>query len=118
MPQTTLISTLDPKVRTCTDDCTACGNSCLNTMSYCLHMGGRHADPSHLTLLANCAEICRTSAAFMLTCSEFSNETCDVCASVCEACAVSCEAFRDEQMASCAELCRTCAESCTEMASM
>jgi hypothetical protein len=119
MALTTLVSAKDPKVKQCIDDCNACGNSCLETMSHCLRMGGKHADPAHITLLANCAEMCRTSADFMLSDSAFSSEACDVCASICERCATSCEEFSgDEQMSACAELCHKCADSCTDMATM
>jgi hypothetical protein len=119
VPQTTLVSSKDPKVTQCIEDCIDCGNSCLETMSHCLHMGGRHADPAHITLLANCAEICRTSADFMLSGSGFSSEVCNVCAPICDACATSCEEFADDElMAACAELCRSCVDSCREMAKM
>lgn len=119
MAQATIISSKDPKVKKCIDDCVACANSCLETMSHCLHMGGSHADPAHITLLVNCAEVCRASGDFMLTGSEFSSEMCELCAPVCDRCASSCEQFSDDrQMMACAELCRTCADSCRQMASM
>jgi hypothetical protein len=119
MPEATLISTKDPKMKECIDECIACGNSCLDTMSHCLRMGGDHAEPMHITLLANCAEMCRTSADFMLTGSEFSKEACRLCASICEKCATSCGEFGDdEQMAACEGMCLACAESCREMAGM
>jgi hypothetical protein len=114
-----VMSAKDPKVKKCVDDCVKCANSCVETMSHCLHMGGKHAEASHITLMANCAEICRTSADFMLGGSEFDAEICDICAQVCGKCADSCASFGDdEQMNACADLCRTCADSCREMAKM
>jgi hypothetical protein len=119
MPHITLISSKDPKVRQCIDDCVDCSSICIETMNHCLHMGGRHADPNHITLLANCAEICRISADFMLSGSSFSDEICKVCAQVCEACKSSCELFSDDQqMMACAEQCQICADSCRDMARM
>lgn len=116
MPSTTM-TILDPLVQQCVNDCTACSNSCIETINHCLNMGGKHADPSHIALLFNCAEICRTSADFMLSGSEFSHQICSLCAQVDERCASSCEQFGDdEQMKACASLCRTSAKSCMKMA--
>jgi hypothetical protein len=82
-------------------------------------MGGDHAETSHIRLLLDCAEICQTSANFMLRMSNFHNQTCGVCAEVCEHCARDCERFEDdEMMQQCAEACRSCARSCREMAGM
>lgn len=105
-----------PQMQTCIDDCLDCHSICLETVSHCLQMGGEHADPRHIGLLLDCAEICQTSANFMLRNSDFHSETCGVCADVCLACAASCEQFRDDkQMMACAEVCRRCAGSCREM---
>jgi hypothetical protein len=86
-------------------------------MAHCLHMGGRHVEANHLTLLLDCAEICQTSANFMLRGSDLHSRTCAVCAEVCERCAESCERFTDDaMMQQCAQVCRSCAQSCREMA--
>lgn len=80
-------------------------------------MGGGHARPDHIRLMMDCAEICQTSANFMLRMSDFHGQTCGVCAQVYEQCAVDCERFGDDQMMQqCAEACRSCARSCSEMA--
>jgi len=80
-------------------------------------MGGKHAEASHIQLLLACAEICQTSANFMLLGSDLHARTCGVCAEVCEQCATSCEQMgNDAQMQACAEACRRCAESCQRMA--
>jgi len=82
-------------------------------------MGGEHAEAGHIRLLLDCAEICQTSANFMLRMSELHGQTCDVCADVCGRCAEDCERFGDDQMMQqCAAACRSCAESCHEMAEM
>jgi hypothetical protein len=64
--------------------------------------------------MINCAEICQTSANFMLSNSELHHLTCRVCAEVCQKCADSCSAIGD--MDDCAAECRKCAESCRAMA--
>ncbi|MBY0472144.1 four-helix bundle copper-binding protein [bacterium] len=107
---------LDPKVQQCIDNCTKCHDVCLQTISYCLSKGGKHAELSHIRLLTNCAEICQTSANFMLTGSDFHQDICRACAELCERCAEDCEKFaQDAQMKNCADICRRCADSCRKM---
>ena len=107
-------------MRRCVDHCLACHRACAETVTHCLEMGGPHAAPAHIGLLLDCAQICATSADFMLRGSPFHEGTCSVCAEICEACAADCErlADGDEAMRRCAEACRTCAQSCLEMAGM
>ena len=101
----------------CIDRCQSCQEICLAAVTHCLEKGGKHAGPEHIRMLLACAEICDTSARFMLLDSEFNGRTCDVCAEVCEACAEDCESMaEDEVMQQCADVCRRCAESCRQMA--
>ena len=103
----------------CIQECLQCHRSCLEIVTHCLRTGGTHAEAGHIRLLLDCAEICQTSANFMLRGSDLHTHTCGVCAEVCERCARSCEQMgNDEQMQACAEVCRRCAESCRQMASM
>ena len=102
----------------CIQECTDCHRVCLETVRYCLEQGGEHAVPGHIGLLLDCAEICQTSANFMIRGSELHNRVCGLCAEVCDRCADSCESMgNDARMKTCAEACRSCAESCREMAS-
>jgi hypothetical protein len=100
----------------CIDICQECHSVCLETVIHCLQMGGEHAEPNHIRLLLDCAEICQTSANFMLRGSDLHGLTCATCAEVCDRCAEDCERFDDAQMKRCAETCHRCAESCREMA--
>jgi hypothetical protein len=78
---------------------------------------GQHAASEQVTLLVDCAEICQTSANFMLRKSKLHTRTCDVCAEVCERCTGSCDSIGDDpRMRACAEECRRCASPCREMA--
>jgi hypothetical protein len=81
-------------------------------------MGGRHAEAAHVRLLLDCAQICQTSADFMLRGSSYHARTCETCAEVCLACAENCERIGpdDDMMKKCAEVCRRCAASCRQMA--
>jgi hypothetical protein len=101
----------------CIKACSDCHDVCLQTMTHCLTKGGMHAEVGHITTLADCAQICETSADFMLRGSMLHKVTCGACAEVCRACAESCEAMADdEMMRRCAEECRRCEESCRRMA--
>ena len=104
------------EMQECIDTCDECRAACLTTLAYCLEKGGEHARADHIRLLVDCAEICATSAAFMLRGSDLYAAVCGACAEVCEQCAESCESMNDEQMRSCAQACRRCAESCRRMA--
>lgn len=100
----------------CIQNCSDCHSVCLHTMTYCLQQGGQHAEVAHIALMLDCAEICQTSANFMLRNSALHMRTCGVCAEVCNMCAMDCQRFaNDAQMQACAEACRRCAESCREM---
>ena len=101
----------------CIENCTACHSICLATVEHCLRRGGEHSSQKHVRLLLDCAQICHTSADFMLRGSELHALTCGVCAQVCERCADDCErmANGDAVMQRCADACRRCAESCRKM---
>ncbi len=106
-------------MQACIDACTSCHQTCLHNVRHCLAKGGKHADPAHITLLLDCAQICATSADFMSRLSAQHSTVCRACADVCLACAAACDAFGDDQMMwQCAEECRRCAESCARMATM
>lgn len=104
----------DAKMQACIDECLRCYQSCLGTaMNHCLETGGKHLEPGHFRLMMACAEICRTSAHFMLISSDHHKHVCAECAEICEACARSCEKIGDMQ--DCVDSCRRCAKSCREM---
>lgn len=102
-------------MQSCLDTCSHCHATCLQTaMVHCLKTGGKHVEENHFRLMMNCAELCQTSANFMLSESAFHVDLCGVCADVCDACAKSCEAVGG--MEQCASACRECAVSCRKLA--
>ena len=104
------LSSMPDAIKACLD----CHSMCLQTaMNYCLERGGQHVEQKHFRLMLNCAEICQTSANFMLSDSPLHGRVCLVCAEACEACAKSCELVGD--MRECADECKRCAESCRTM---
>ena len=105
------------QMQECIDNCTRCHATCVETITHCLEKGGRHAEVGHIRLLLDCAQICATSADFMLRGSDLHKLTCRACAEVCARCAEDCERLADDDvMRRCAEECRRCAESCRKMA--
>jgi hypothetical protein len=105
----------EPGIEECIDECLNCHRVCLHTaMTHCLEEGGEHTEPNHLRLMLNCAEICQTSANFMISGSDVHHLTCRACAEVCRRCADNCE--RIGEMEECVTACRSCAEACQRMA--
>jgi hypothetical protein len=71
----------------------------------------------HITMMQDCADLCKLSEDAMLRASDRANSICQMCADACEACAESCDKFGDDKaMKTCANSCRACADACREMA--
>ena len=99
----------------CIETCLSCYKTCLSTaMSHCLEAGGKHVEAAHFRLMMACAEICRTSAHFMLIGTPHHKHTCRECAEICEECAKDCRRIGD--MDECITACEACAASCRKMA--
>ena len=112
----TMTGTHSGQMQDCIDNCTRCHAVCLETITHCLEKGGRHAEASHIRLLTDCAQICATSADFMLRGSDLHAHTCGACAEICARCAEDCARMADDDMMQrCADECRRCAESCRRM---
>jgi len=105
-----MASPMQDAIKACLD----CHSMCLQTaMTFCLERGGKHVEQRHFRLMLNCAELCQTSANFMLSDSPLHGRVCAVCAEACEACAKSCEQVGD--MRECVDECLRCAKSCRTM---
>ncbi len=111
------MSHVSAEMERCIEECQRCHHICLETITHCLQMGGKHAEAVHIATLLDCAQICQTSADFMLRGSHLHTRTCGVCAEICERCAQDCERVGDDEtMRRCVEACRRCAEACRRMA--
>ena len=107
------------RLQECIEECLQCHAVCTMTVQHCLVKGGEHAEVDIVGVLLDCAEICQTSANFMLRGSPYHALTCTTCATICQVCAEACASVDDdEQLAHCAEVCTSCAESCAQMAAM
>lgn len=109
---------MNQDLQQCVQECTQCHRSCLEAMHYCLLQGGAYADPEHIRLLTDCAEICQTSANFMLRDSDLHMLINEACAEICQQCWESFNHFnKDAQMKQWAADCRRCSETCQQMVS-
>jgi cob(I)alamin adenosyltransferase len=105
-------------IQECIEECSTCHHVCLLTSAYCLSQGGKHVEPTHLALLADCADICQTTANLLLRGSDQHATACAACEAICRACERSCAAFSDDSnMRECADACRRCADACEKLAS-
>lgn len=103
-------------LQSCIESCWRSHVMCIETERYCLEKGGMHVMPAHLLLLADCAEMCQTTANSLLRRSPEHAAVCAACARLCDACAEACETMKDdERMVTCARTCRACAVHCREM---
>jgi len=104
----------------CIEECLNCHVSCTMTVQHCLASGGELADVNLVGVLLDCAELCQTTANFMLRGSPYHALTCAACAELCRLCEEVCRADgdSDEQLTHCAEVCATCAELCETMVAM
>lgn len=101
----------------CIDNCQQCHRICVQTLAYALRLTERRVHETHLRLLMDCADICETSANFMLRESDLHRQVCRACAAICERCAEFCGEMReDAQMRLCEQVCLRCTESCAQMA--
>lgn len=109
----------DDEMKQCIQLCQDCHALCLQTVDHCLKLGGRHAAADHIRLLLDCADMCETTAHYLLRGSSFHERICRLCADVCRQCGENCGqlAGDDELLKRCAELCRRCGGSCERMAS-
>jgi len=61
----------------CVEACLSCYKTCLpTTMNHRLETGGKHVEPGHFRPMMACAEMCRTSAHFMLISTPHHKHTC------------------------------------------
>ena len=103
------------QIEQCLNACRESHRQCLSSFTHCLERGGDHAAPAHIDLLLNCAELCQTTANFMMRSAAAHVSVWSACAEVCLRCAEDCERFDDDLMKNCAAVCRRCAESCQLM---
>ena len=110
-----------PDMERCAAACIECHRACLRTATgEGLYERGARLAPEHFRLLLDCADLCSTTADFMLRGSAFHERVSNVCAEVCDATAQSCSQFEGaddalhESMRACRQACERCAAGCRE----
>ena len=99
----------------CIDACNRCAQACYECFEACLSEADVRARTKCIKMLVECAQMCQMSAAGMASNGRFIKEHCNLCATVCDACAQECNMFKDQHCKQCAQECRTCAQECREM---
>ena len=109
----------DDEMNKCIRICQDCHALCTKMIEHCLKLGGRHATPDHIRLMTDCAQMCETTAHYLIRGSSLHGRMCGLCAEVCRQCGDNCQqlAGDDQMVKQCVELCRSCAGSCERMAS-
>ena len=109
----------DDEMKKCIQLCRDCHAMCTETITYCLKLGGRHATAAHMRLMTDCAQMCATSADYMIRESPVHARLCRLCAELCTQCANDCQEISgdDQGLQACIEMCRKCASACERMAS-
>jgi hypothetical protein len=94
-----------------------CARTCYEmAMSQARQPGGKPLEVEHLALMLNCADLCETTARFLINDSPVQARVAGVCAEVCQECARHCERVND--MNECVDACRACAVDCGRLSSM
>ncbi len=111
--------TMTKEMQMCMDECMACNRMCMQTMTYCMMMGGQYMEGPVMSMMQDCVLMCRTCADFMMNGSAMCAKVCAMCAEMCMRCAMECEKFMDDaQMMACAKALRECAMACEKMMMM
>jgi hypothetical protein len=87
----------------------------MECFNLCLEEGVLPSRKDCINLLAGCAIICNTAALKMSMSAVLTKEYCQLCAQICNDCAMECSKFEDDYTLICADICRRCAEECAVM---
>ena len=102
--------------QTCIEACYACAAACDHCSTACLQEDDVKMMARCIALNMDCAQICRTAAAFMARGSDKARDLCRLCADVSTACGDECGKHDMEHCQACVRACRACADACRRMA--
>jgi hypothetical protein len=97
----------------CAELSAKCSAMCTKNVASFKKKGGKYAEKDRLTLMEDCAAVCKLNADFQNRSSSFSKEINKICSDVCHKCANKCDELKDASLKDCIALCRECADSCT-----
>ena len=111
------LSSMAAAMRACIDECQKCHTVCLTTAAELSHDPARlRSSPAQILAMLDAAQICATTADFMVRGSAHHAEMCRLCADICEACIRACKGMPG--METCVAACVSCAKRCRTMAAM
>ncbi|TLS49988.1 four-helix bundle copper-binding protein [Paenibacillus antri] len=112
----TVIDSTVTHFQACIDACSKCMQACEECLTSCLKEPDVQARQHCISMLRDCADICSMAALWMSRGSMHAKQLCQLCATICDACAADCAKFQDAHCKACADACRKCAEECRRMA--
>ncbi|MGY3716943.1 four-helix bundle copper-binding protein [Sutcliffiella cohnii] len=115
---TIVIDSSVQQFQTCIDACNKCMQACEECLTSCLKEADVQARTLCINILRDCADICSMAAQWMSCGSMYAKQFCQLCVTICDACATECVKFQDAHCQECANFCRQCAEECRKMATM
>ncbi|WP_153126007.1 four-helix bundle copper-binding protein [Peribacillus tepidiphilus] len=114
---TTVINSSVQQFQTCIDACNKCMQACEECLTSCLKEAHVQDRKHCINILRDCSAICAMAAQWMSRGSMYAKQFSQLCATICDACAIECAKFQDTHCQECANLCRQCAEECRKMSS-
>ena len=99
----------------CITQCNRCFQACHECATLCLKEPDVAERLEFISMLMECAGICKEAVCFMVMQAKHTKELCDLCAIICDECSLSCSMFKDEHCIKCAEECKKCANECKSM---
>ena len=91
-----------------------CADECDHCFDMCLEDDRTDALVRALRACRDCAKVCRVTASFVASGSDFAKRMTELCADVCKKCADICENHTEEEQETmhCARICRECEKAC------
>jgi hypothetical protein len=111
----TVVDSTVQQWQSCIDACMKCMQACEQCLTSCLKEPDVETRIKCINMLRDCADICAQSSQWMSRGSMYAKQMCQLCATICDACAVECARFQDQHCQDCADFCRKCAQECWTM---
>lgn len=111
----TINETSVAKYQACIDACNKCLQACNECFNSCLQEPDAPARASCIKMLRLCADTCHLAVQAMTMDHSEAKFMCNVCRTICDACATECFMFKDTHCQDCATACHECANACANM---
>ena len=100
-----IVTNTTDKYQKCIDACNRCAQACYECLKACLNEPDVQARKNCISMLSECACICKESSSFMSMDAMHAKDLCKLCATICEKCAADCKMFKDDHCVKCANEC-------------